>query len=370
MKSYEQIVKDMKDYIKANMDGDNKVTGFHEGSVLLTLIEAFAGELEFIGIDIENDLKKRLIDYVFSYFKFTKRSGQKATIKVKFFCEDEAKRVVTVEAGTKVQDKTGLVFIAKETAYINIGDKETVEVVCEAKEVGTKYNIKDDTELELSTSKIGVDGVTLTDRGQGGTDVESDVDYRERFSQMLNGFATSTEPGIVNAIQQEVDTLKRIKLQEADVENTHFTVYAINHSNSLTQDEKDKIYQIVNKNRSCGIRFRVVQPDTKQVEQIHIVIKSYNTLHGDYLLRALIKDAIEKKIDSLEIGESWGYMDIVDVLRDNGNIIYEFTLNAESSDKDKQLKAVGDKLTCEANEIFVRNTSKEAIVVRFVDENH
>ena len=91
MKSYEQIVKDMQDYIKANMDGDNKVTGFHEGSVLLTLIEAFAGELEFIGIDIENDLKKRLIDYVFSYFKFTKRPGQKATIKVKFFCEDEAK---------------------------------------------------------------------------------------------------------------------------------------------------------------------------------------------------------------------------------------------------------------------------------------
>ena len=370
MKSYEQIVKDMKDYIKANMDGDNKVTGFHEGSVLLTLIEAFAGELEFIGIDIENDLKKRLIDYVFSYFKFTKRPGQKATIKVKFWSEEEARSLVTINAGTKVQDESGLVFVTKDTAMIHIGQKETLDVTCAAEDVGSKYNIKEETKLELVTAKIGVDGVTLTEHGEGGADVEDDVSYRERFSQMLNGFAQSTESGIVNAIQQKVDTLKRIKLQEADVENTHFTVYAINHSNSLTQDEKDKIYQIVNKNRSCGIRFRVVQPDTKQVEQIHIVIKSYNTLHGDYLLRALIKESIEKKIDSLQIGDSWGYMDIVDVLRDNGNIIYEFTLNAESSDKDKQLKAVGDKLTCEANEIFVRNTSKDAIVVRFVDENH
>ena len=370
MKSYEQIVKDMQDYIKANMDGDNKVTGFHEGSVLLTLIEAFAGELEFIGIDIENDLKKRLIDYLFSYFNFMKLPGAKATIKVKFWSKEEARSLVTINAGTKIQTGSGLIFVTAETVMINIGQKETLEVTCAAEDVGSKYNIKEETELELVTAKIGVDGVTLTKHGKGGADVESDVDYRERFSQMLNGFATSTEPGIINAIQQKVDTLKRIKVQEADVENTHFTVYAINHSNSLTQDEKDKIKQIVDKNRSCGIRFRVVQPDTKQVEQIHIVIKSCNTLHGDYLLKALIKDAIEKKIDSLEIGGSWSYMDIVDALRDNGNIIYEFTLNAESSDKDKQLKAVGDKLTCEANEIFVRNTSKDAILVEFDDENH
>ena len=52
MKSYNQIVEDMKNYIISNMEGENKVTGFHDGSVLLTLIEAFAGELEFIGIDI------------------------------------------------------------------------------------------------------------------------------------------------------------------------------------------------------------------------------------------------------------------------------------------------------------------------------
>lgn len=369
MKSYEQIVKDMQDYIKANMDGDNKVTGFHEGSVLLTLIEAFAGELEFIGIDIENDLKKRLIDYLFSYFNFTKKRGTKATITVKFWSEEEARSLVTINAGTKIQTGSGLIFVTKDTAMIHIGQKETLDVTCAAEDVGSKYNIKEETKLELVTAKIGVDGVTLTEHGKGGADVEDDVDYRERFSQMLNGFATSTEPGIINAIQQKVDTLKRIKVQEADVENTHFTVYAINHSNSLTEDEKDKIYQIVNKNRSCGIRFRIVEPKVKQVELIHIFIGSYNTIHGKYLLEELIKDAIEKKIDSLEIGESWSYMDIVDALRDNDNI-YSFKINYDDSDKDKELKSVGDEMLCNDDEIFIRNTSKDAIVVRFANENH
>lgn len=364
MKSYEQIVKDMQDYIKANMDGDNKVTGFHEGSVLLTLIEAFAGELEFIGIDIENDLKKRLIDYLFSYFNHKKLPGTKATIKVKFWSEEEARSLVTINAGTKVQDESGLVFVTKDTAMIHIGQKETLDVTCVAEDVGSKYNIKEETKLELATAKIGVDGVTLTEHGKGGADVEDDVGYRERFSQKLNGFATSTEPGIVNAIQQEVDTLKRIKLQEQDVENTHFTVYAINHSNSLTEDEKDKIYQIANKNRSCGIRFRVLSPTTKQVEPIHIFIVSYNTIHGACLLRELIKDAIEKKIDALGIGENWSYMDIVDALRDNDNI-YSFKINYADSDKDKKLKSVGDEILCKDDEIFIRNTSEDAIVVEF-----
>ena len=368
MKSFNQIVEDMKNYIISNMEGENKVTGFHEGSVLLTLIEAFAGELEFIVIDIENDLKKRLIDYVFSYFKFTKLPGQKATIKVKFFCEDEAKRVVTVEAGTKVQDKTGLVFIAKETAYINIGDKETVEVVCEAEEVGTKYNIKDDTELELSTSKIGVDGVTLTDRGKGGADIESDIDYRERFSTKLSGFASSSEPGLQSAVQ-EIDTLKKIKLHEVDAENTHFTIYAINHSNSLTSDEIKKIKDIVNKNRSCGIRFRVLQPKTIPIEPIHVTITAYDTIQGQSSLKEIIKETIEKKVDELEIGQNWTHLDIVDVLKGIESV-YSFRINSAESDKDKKLLAVGDELTCGENQIFVQNKSTEAIVVGFENDSN
>lgn len=273
MKSYEQIVNDMEKYIISNMTGENKVTAFHEGSVLLTLIEAFAGELEFIGIDIENDLKKRLIDYVFSYFKFTKLPGQRATVKVKFFCEEESKRLITINAGTKVQDTTGLIYLTTETVMIGIGEKETVEVICQAEDVGAKYNIKDGTELELVSSKIGIAGVTLVECGKGGADIEDDVSYRERFSVMLNGFSTSTEPGLINAIQ-EIDTLKKIKLQEIEEENTHFTVYAINHSNSLTSEEKDRITQIINENRSCGIRFRVLQPEIQQIEPMNLFVSS------------------------------------------------------------------------------------------------
>ena len=130
MKSYEQIVKDMKNYIIASMQNDpeHRVSSFHDGSVLLTLIEAFAGELEYIEIDIENDLKARLIDYLFSYFNFTKLPGEKATIKVKFECEEEARSLVTINAGTQVQDESGLVFVTAETAMINIGQKETLDV--------------------------------------------------------------------------------------------------------------------------------------------------------------------------------------------------------------------------------------------------
>lgn len=368
MKSYNQIVEDMKNYIISNMEGENKVTGFHDGSVLLTLIEAFAGELEFIGIDIENDLKKRMIDYVFSYFKFTKLPGQKATIKAKFFCEEEAKRVITIDAGTKVQDKTGLVFVSTETVMISIGDKETVEVVCEAEDVGAKYNIKKDTELELSTSKIGVDGVTLTDSGKGGADVEDDINYRERFSQLLNGFASSSEPGLLNAIQK-IDTLKKNKLHEIEAENTQFTVFAINHSNSLTSDEIKKIEDIVNKNRSCGIRFRVLQPEPILVEPIHVIITAYDTIQGQSTLKEIIIEAIEKRVDELEIGENWTHLDIVDVLRGIESI-YSFKINSAESDKDKKLLAVGDELPCKDNQIIVRNESSDFLTVEFANDNN
>lgn len=363
MKSYEQIVNDMKNYIISNMDGENKVTGFHEGSVLLSLIEAFAGVLEFIEIDIENDLKKRLIDYVFSYFKFTKRPGQRATIKVKFFCEEEAKKTVTVNAGTKVQDMSGLIYTTAETVIIGVGTKETVEVVCIAQEVGVKYNIKDETQLELTSSKIGIDGVMLTEGGRGGADIEDDISYMERFSVMLNGFSSCTQPGLMNAIQK-IDTLKKIKLQEVETENTHFTIYAINHSNSLTTEEIDKITQVADENRSCGMRFRVLQPQAVQIEPIHIIITDYNTIEGKSALTNMITESIEKRVDALGIGENWSYLDIVDVLRANESI-YNFKINSAASDAGKELLSVGDEMECGENQIFIRNESADAVIVEF-----
>lgn len=363
MKAYNDIVNDMKNYVIANMDGNNKVTAFHEGSVLLTLIEAFAGELEYIGIDIENELKKRLIDYLFSYFNHTKRPGTRATIEVKFTAEEEAKSLVVINAGTQVQDSTGLKFTSSDTVTIPIGAKSSCAVTCVAESVGSKYNIKADSEMELTVSKVGIDAVILVSSGQGGSDIESDTSYRQRFSDLINGFATSTEPGLINAIQ-EIDTLKKISLQEKEIENTHFSVYAINHSNTLTDLEIEEITQIVKKNKSCGVRFRVLQPKIIEVEQIHVIIKDYNTIHGKALLTQVIKESFESKINELSIGESLLYIDLVEVLQNNENI-YNFEINSAPSDSEKILTAVGTVLSCKADEIFVTRKDSDTVIVEF-----
>lgn len=78
----------------------------------------------------------------------------------------------------------------------------------------------------------------------------------------------------------------------------------------------------------------------------------------------MIIESIEKKVDSLGIGESWSYLDIVDVLRTNESI-YSFKINSTESDKEKKLLFVGDEMACSENQIFIRNESLDAIIVEY-----
>ena len=87
VKFFNEIYDDMAEWFFGRNDD---VTSGHDGSVLMTIFETIAQELERLYIDADIGMKHKIKEFLYSWFKHTRKSAQYAVGKVVFSCAKPA----------------------------------------------------------------------------------------------------------------------------------------------------------------------------------------------------------------------------------------------------------------------------------------
>lgn len=168
-----------------------------EGSIVWDIASPFANEIAKQYIELDSILIRMFgqttygeyLDKRALEFGLTRKSGTKAAGKVEFF----GKAGTVIPAGFLVQSQAGLQFQTLNQVTLDTNGVAAANI--EAMDVGPEYNLIAGTITKVVVVLIGVTTVTNEASTSGGSNVESDDDFRAR---LLMRAQTPSSSGNVN----------------------------------------------------------------------------------------------------------------------------------------------------------------------------
>lgn len=201
--SAEEVLQRMKDNVQSGVDTDEG-TFIHDSLIGVSEEKAYSYTL------LDDVINRVFIEKAFEYgfsLEFEERcgehgvwrkSGTKATGIVTF----QGAIGTFIPKGTVVQTVTGLKFI---TTIDTTLQTETVNISCEALEVGENYNVNPSTIIELEMQILGIIGINNGLAFTGGVNRETDEELFKRVKFKLSTPATSGNEGHYKQWALEVD---------------------------------------------------------------------------------------------------------------------------------------------------------------------
>lgn len=131
------------------------------------------------------------LDYIGDSYECKRLDAEKAYTTLRYSLGEAYSSDITVPAGTRAATGDGYYFATDEDLVIAAGDTYA-DVTAHAIEGGTEFNgLLPGTVTTMVDLISYVDAVTNTTATQGGTDEESDDDYRERIRLRLSSYSTA-----------------------------------------------------------------------------------------------------------------------------------------------------------------------------------
>ena len=175
----------------------NKVTDFNRGSVIRTMLEATAAEIEELYLQMYLGIKEAIPVSVFTTFGFNRQAAESAGGTIRFSTGGSlASSVIPIPLGTVVRvPGTSLTYATTAASFIAIGNSY-VDVLVAAQASGLAGNVGADLITELVTPVAGVASVTNPSPFVNGRDVETDDERRVRFQGYISSLARGTKAAI------------------------------------------------------------------------------------------------------------------------------------------------------------------------------
>lgn len=307
VQSYESLLSEMIKYMQANQD---KLTDFNEGSIVRTMFEAIARNLESFYIDGRNGYQNNLKAIPYAVFGFTKKSGSKATANVIFSRAEPLNEESSIPIGTQIS-ADGLVFYTTISGKINSGEINSDPISVEAAEIGTEYNVNGGT-ITTIDSALSSDIISVNNplRASSGTDDEKDSEMLARFKTYINGLQGTNTYGLKSSILSIPD-VRSCSIHEnfpAKDFIYNFDVFIDDGTGSITEELKQKVIDVIEGEdtssnpgcRAAGINCQVSAASPVSVN-ISLTCKVYRTEEATAMYD--IKNAIQEEINSLGINE-------------------------------------------------------------------
>lgn len=189
IKNFASITASMLNWLRANT---TKVTDVNRGSVVRTMLEAPAAEIEELYLQMLLGLREAIPVSVYNTFGFDALTAFAASGTLRFSASGPVASPVSVPIGSaaRVPGKT-ISYITIADAVIGIGDTY-VDVQAAADTVGSIGNTSAATITEFVASIDGVVSVTNPQPLVNGRDAESEDDRRARFRDMILALARGT----------------------------------------------------------------------------------------------------------------------------------------------------------------------------------
>lgn len=301
VKFFNEIYDDMAAWFFGRNDD---VTSGHDGSVLMTIFEVIAQELERLYIDADIGMKHKIKEFLYSWFKHTRKSAQYAVGKVVFSCVKPAAQTIEIPAGTVVSTAQGVQFKTITQGLILQGETDSAEVAVEAQESGTGANVKSDSVTIINTYIPGVDSVTNPAIMSGGEDEEGDYEYEQRFINKIRGLGGSEQDGILYEIGQ-ISGIYSVKIIEhfPPKSGINFTVLACESGGFLTEGKRVLVSDAVKRNKACGVNYTVRSPEKLPVNNLSITVMKKGVVENSVLIEE-VDEYTQTFFSQMKIGES------------------------------------------------------------------
>ena len=306
IKTYEEIFNAMKQYFVAHQD---KVTDLNEGSVIASIFEAVAREIEAEYISIVSNIDTYQKRIAFAQFDFQKKAGLSATGSVVFTRNPAFGNAIDIPAGTEVATFDGTTFVTVEDTILDAAVLTSDPVIIQCKSIGTVGNVAADTITVIMSVIPGLTAVTNEAACAGGVNEETDDEYNNRFKEFILGLGQSSVSGIRAAVLG-INGIKSCSVVEyfPPVEGYNFTVYAEDGTGSLPANLMSTIQTLLDGDaahsglRAAGLRSRILAPT---IMRLNVTVSA----HINWSIpRQYIEDGIRGKIvdylASLGIGDA------------------------------------------------------------------
>lgn len=315
VKSFDEILADMITWIVAN---SSKITDITPGSVIRSFCEGAALSIEELYVAVYLGYRRHLDNVQDTVFDFERKDGTKATASV-VFSRTVANGEVTIPIGTRVTTGTGLRFFTLQVATIAAGTTDSNAVEVEAERIGTSYNVSSGSITVLEDTISGVDSVTNATAATGGVDQESDISYKKRFQDYIEGLARSNVAGL-SAGALGVEGITSVSVVELfpPVGNVNVDLYIDDGSPTGVATEKvTEVQSVIDGDgteenpgyRSAGVNVQVKKPGIT-TQNVTVSVETIPGVDTEQLETDII-DNLTEYINTLGVGNDIVYNELV-----------------------------------------------------------
>ena len=185
------------------------------------------------------------LDSVGQYLTITRRPAVRAKGIVKFTGRDDT----LIPAGFRVGTPDGRLYETVEIAYIKSG---SVEVAVRSIGAGKKYNANVGEVTEIINPTFGIEGVVNLVPIEGGLDLETDQEFRERYKKSYSRGGGTTLPALTAAIL-DIDDVVDVEVRENTTMETIDGIPPKAISCFVFGGTDDEIAQTIYDNKPAGI---------------------------------------------------------------------------------------------------------------------
>ena len=186
------------------------------------------------------------LDGVGQYLTITRRPAVKAKGTVKFTGRDDT----LIPAGFRVGTPDGRLYETVETFYIKSG---SVEVAVRSIGAGKKYNANIGEVTEIINPTFGIESVENLVPIEGGLDLETDEEFRERYKKSYSRGGGSTLPALTAAIL-DIDDVVDAEIRENTSMETIDGIPPKSVACFVFGGTDDEIAETIYKNKPAGIQ--------------------------------------------------------------------------------------------------------------------
>lgn len=303
VKEFDTMVND----VLRRITNSTKISNINPGSVMRTIAEAILAEQDiqyyqidqiFKGMDIDTATGNDL-DRLVKILGVVRKSAVPCVATLTFGRSEASDTDIMIPTGSKVStyaDQNGMVteFMVTQSGASLPAGKLSVQVECTAVKAGNIY-VPANTVTIMNSPILNIEYVNNDENIYGGSDVESDDEFRSRSKEALSLLGKGTIESLESSVMEIEGVQDAICVDLARGVGTA-DIIVVTATLPPTDELKNKIEATIDANKAAGIDVQITYPDVVSVD-INV-----NTI--EYTDANVIGNGILQYILSLGAGDS------------------------------------------------------------------
>lgn len=314
--------------IDITLTGTQRINDFSEGSVILTLYEAVATQIEALYILSRQNIQDGIEQSIYESFNFYRIPEQKAYGSLRISFNSPLQADYVIPTGTQVGSSQS----AYTQVYETIGDyfvpagavTATIDVYCT--QAGTIGNVPAGTLDALLSSMSNIQAVTNPDAFQTGQDEEPLANVKSRFRAYINSLGRATKP----AIEYGARTVPEIAGVYVDEQVGYIKVYCHDLNGNLSDNLKEQVYTALTDYKPAGIPLDIFPIVRRSLSvNVGVTVNDKATISTNY--QTYITTAVTNHLNAKTVSQDLVLSDLIQLVKNiDPSNIYDVTITGLS----------------------------------------